>query len=568
MVPRDHGPHDDRVPGRHRRSLHGHAGVAAGAAVVVLAVTAGSWFGYRAYAGDACTGRLDLDVAAAAEIAGVVRATAGEWVRRDQPAVNGTCVAVRVTDAEPGAMAAVVAREHRVSLLGVGQAPATVPLPDVWLPDSSAWLLRLRAEAPGFVPTDGASVAQSPVVLAVPATAAAQVGGADRKLAWPEVLQRITAADGPRTGIVDPTRDASGLAALLALAGAAGSDARRKVGVMRTLAANSSRIRADLLQKFPGSAADTGDGIAAAPLSEVDVARYNAAQPPVPLAALSIEPATTVLDYPFAAMPGLDAPEAEAAGALHSELRSARFLDALRAAGLRAPGGAASAGAAAERVTAAINQALGSWAAITLPGRQLAVFDVSGSMLTRVPTAGNLTRAQVTQRAATQGLALLDDRWEVGNWTFATNMVGSRPWRENVPIIPLSSGRERLQAAIGAIVPKRGGDTGLYDTALAAYRTVRDSWQPGRVNSVVLFTDGRNDNPGGIDRPTLLRELKNLQDPKRPVRMVIIGIGDEVDRGELEAIANATASGGAFIAEDPARIGDIFLQAIASRSGA
>jgi Ca-activated chloride channel family protein len=553
------------VPGRHRRSLRGRAGVALGAAVVVLAVSAGSWFGFRAYAGDTCSGRLELVVAAAPEIAGAVRDTADAWVRRDRPDVNGTCVAVRVTDAEAGATAAAVAREHRVSLLGVGQAPATVALPHVWIPDSSAWLLRLRAEAAGFVPTGAASVARSPVVLAVPEPAAAQVGGADRKLAWPEVLQRITAADGPRTGIVDPTRDAAGLAALLALGGAAGSDARRKVGMMRTLAANSSRIRADLLQKFPRSAADTGDGIAAAPLSEVDVARYNAAQPPVPLAGLTIEPASTALDYPFAVMPGLDAPEAGAADALQGELRSARFLDALRAAALRAPAGAP---AAADRVTAAINQALGSWAAITLPGRQLAVFDVSGSMFTRVPTAGNLTRAEVTQRAAAQGLALLDDRWEVGNWTFATNLAGTRPWRENVPIVPLSSGRQRLQAAIGAIVPKRGGDTGLYDTALAAYRTVRDSWKPGRVNSVVLFTDGRNDNPGGIDRPTLLAELKKLQDPKRPVRMVIIGIGNEVDRGELEAIATATASGGAFIAEDPAKIGDIFLQAIASRSGA
>jgi hypothetical protein len=50
--------------------------------------------------------------------------------------------------------------------------------------------------------------------------------------------------------------------------------------------------------------------------------------------------------------------------------------------------------------------------------------------------------------------------------------------------------------------------------------------------------------------------------------MVIIGIGNEVDRKELETITDATDAGGVFIAPDPAKIGEIFLEAIASRSGA
>ena len=50
--------------------------------------------------------------------------------------------------------------------------------------------------------------------------------------------------------------------------------------------------------------------------------------------------------------------------------------------------------------------------------------------------------------------------------------------------------------------------------------------------------------------------------------MVIIGIGNEVDRDELEAITKATSAGGVFIAPDPAKIAEIFLEAISSRSGA
>jgi hypothetical protein len=81
-----------------------------------------------------------------------------------------------------------------------------------------------------------------------------------------------------------------------------------------------------------------------------------------------------------------------------------------------------------------------------------------------VPTAGGLTRAEVTQGVAQQRLALLDDRWSVGNWTFSTNMVGKQPWIENLPISSCATHRAQLEAAIGKIVLKDGGDTGLYDT--------------------------------------------------------------------------------------------------------
>ena len=39
-----------------------------------------------------------------------------------------------------------------------------------------------------------------------------------------------------------------------------------------------------------------------------------------------------------------------------------------------------------------------------------------------------------------------------------------------------------------------GGDTGLYDSLLAAFRSVKSSYQPGYVNSVVLMTDGVNED--------------------------------------------------------------------------
>jgi hypothetical protein len=588
----------ERVSGRHRREFNFRGAGVVGAAMAIIVVLAGSYLGYQRLSDSGCSGQIKLTVATAAEITSAVEQSAQRWMT-DGANVNGTCVAVTVTGVNPAVMAAAVAREHKVGLTGVGSAPASVTVPDVWIPDSQTWLLRLRSEASGFTPTDGTSIAQSPIVMAVPSPIAQQqFQWPDSKLTWKDLLGKIKTSTGLRTGIVDPTRDAAGLAGLLALAQASGAGIegqKAKVGALRSLATGASALRDDLLEKFPRSndAAGLAAGLVAAPLSEEDVVAYNTKRPPVELAALYLDPQPPALDYPYAVMPEVDLQKSAAATGLRQALQQPSFKDALASAGLRsadgtaganfaapvgappataptsAPANPAQGGTAAAGLDAgAINQVVGSWAAITLPGRVLAVFDISGSMQTKVATAGGATRAQVTQGAAQQGLALFDDKWAVGVWLFSTELVGKRPWKEIVPISPLVTARQELQASTLQIRPKRGGATGLYDTALAAYREVQDDWEAGKVNSVILFTDGKNENKDGISRQKLVAELTKLNDPTRPIRMVIIGIGNEVDRNELEAITNATSAGGVFIAEDPAKISDIFLQAISSRSGA
>jgi Ca-activated chloride channel homolog len=564
--------------------------------MAIVVVIAGSYYGYQQLADNKCSGSVRLTVAAAPEIAPAIDQAAQRWVK-DGANVNGTCVAVTVNPVNPAVMASAVAGEHKVTLAGLGTAPASVKVPDVWVADSSTWLLRLKSEAPGFTPTDNKPLAQSPVVLAMPEPVAQTVGWPDKKLGWKDLLTLLTTNTTLRTGVTDPTRDAAGLSGLLALGQAAGTGTRAqalKVGAIKALAQGSSALRDDLLQKFPHSADanDLATSLSAAPLSEEDVVSYNAQKPPVPLVALYMEPSPPPLDYPFAVLPEVDLQKQGAAEGLRAQLQTASFKNDLATAGLRAPDGTVgsgfakplgapvaspavsapagnSAGTAASGLDAgALSQVIGSWAAITLPGRVLAVFDVSGSMKKPVPTANNLTRAQVTQGAASGGLALFDDKWAVGVWLFSTDMDGTKPYREIVPISPLASKRQQLQQSISLIKPKKDGNTGLYDTVLAAYKNVQSTWQPGKVNSVILFTDGKNDNPEGITRASLIDQLHKLNDPKRPVRLVIVGIGNEVDRNELQAITNATPAGGVFVAEDPARIGEIFLEAIANRSGA
>ena len=98
-------------------------------------------------------------------------------------------------------------------------------------------------------------------------------------------------------------------------------------------------------------------------------------------------------------------------------------------------------------------------------------------------------------------------------------------------------------------------------------KAVQDGWDPGRVNSVVMLTDGQNEDPQGISLDRLVAELQKAMDPKRPIQVIALGIGTDVSKAELQKITSVTG-GGVFITNDPANIADIFLQAIALRPAA
>jgi hypothetical protein len=81
------------------------------------------------------------------------------------------------------------------------------------------------------------------------------------------------------------------------------------------------------------------------------------------------------------------------------------------------------------------------------------------------------------------------------------------------------------------------------------------------------MTDGQNENPGGMTMNQLLAAIKKIKDPNKPVEVIAIGIGNGVNKSELDKITAATG-GGAFVTADPSQISDIFLKAISLRPGA
>jgi Mg-chelatase subunit ChlD len=108
------------------------------------------------------------------------------------------------------------------------------------------------------------------------------------------------------------------------------------------------------------------------------------------------------------------------------------------------------------------------------------------------------------------------------------------------------------------------GGTGLYNSVLAAVREVRSSYDPARVNSVVVLTDGKNEDAAGLDLEQLLRTLRAESDRRRPVPVIAIAYGPDTDTAALRQVASTTG-GTVYVARDPRDLPLIFHEAIGNR---
>ena len=156
-------------------------------------------------------------------------------------------------------------------------------------------------------------------------------------------------------------------------------------------------------------------------------------------------------------------------------------------------------------------------------------------------------------------------------WVFSTNQNGTTPYAELVPIGEMSQqvagGSTRRKALIDAsngLTGRVHGNTGLYDTTLKAVEDVRKNYDPSKVNTVVLMTDGKNENPGGMTLAALLAGLKTSQAKLLPVPVFTIGIGPQADMNALGQISKATG-GKAYSVKDPTDVRSVFLDAVVQR---
>ncbi|HEV7896350.1 MAG TPA: substrate-binding domain-containing protein, partial [Planosporangium sp.] len=418
-----------------------------------------------------------------------------------------------------------------------------------------------------------ASVAMSPVVLAMPEPLArALAGGRPHKLTTEELaglLQRSLRDKDKniQVGVAEPRRDAASLAGAILMYDAVVTGPAQLpalVGAYRGVSVVPDQ--AALLRAF-------GQGQTIAPMTEQSVLAHDAGSPQAPLTAVPLE-AAPALDYPYAVVTGKPRAVARAAEQFRAALLSRTYRDILAKAAFRDPGGVADPGfpvgrgASADPVvggpladTKKVADVLGIWNGSKIASRVISVTDVTAVMGQPV-APGAPTRMQLMQKAQTDGLRLFTDDSQIGFWTFASDLPGGKDYQEKVPIRPLDAvQRDRLNLAAATNQPVATNTRGLYETVLAGYKAIKDGWDEDRSNTVLVFTSGSNTKPDGLSLDDAQLELEKLTDPTKPIRVVLLGFGPDVNLDELTALAK-TAGGKAFKVERPEEIGAIFLQAL------
>lgn len=293
--------------------------------------------------------------------------------------------------------------------------------------------------------------------------------------------------------------------------------------------------------------------------TERAVAAHNAGDPTVPLAAVPLAggAASVPLSVLGVGATADDAPGAASARGFRAYLTSASGLAALRAAGLRAPDGAAPtdhpagvAYAAAPLRPAAVplpvlQQTVQAWRGMHSRISSMVLVDASGSMNQHL-AGGATSRIDLVRGLVGNVYQTASPRARSGVWFFHTSNELGTPLIERATDLAVNegadAGRQHSDVVVQAMsdVTIKGG-TPLYQAVREAYAYTLDEYDPGYVNQLVVLSDGANRDTTSPDTlGQLLTYLNEAKDPQRPVRIICLGYGAEADMGALQAIASAT----------------------------
>ena len=554
-------------------------------------------------------GCVSLAMTASSEKAALLSQIADEYAKDDGEA-DGTCARVVVSTKASGGATTALGRGWDERVDG--------PRPDVWSPASSSWTALLRQattarDAPDLVGEGKLpSIARTPLVIAMPKPMAETLGWPTKPIGWGDVLSLANDPQGwakfgkPygafKLGKTNPNFSTSGLNATVGAYFAAtqrSSDlTARDLADPKVLAyvkaVESAVVHyGDTTLTFLSNlqkADDRGQGlsyVSAVTVEEKSVWDYNQgnptgdpktlgkhAKPRTPLVSIYPKEGTLYSDNPFVTLKADwvdDAKRAVAADFLEyvqkdeaqKLFENAAFRDFEGKAGKRitlAEGmipdqPKAIISPPAPAVLAGVRD---SWERNRKRARVLLVLDVSGSMGETVGSVG-ATKLDLAKKAAAAAVGLLAKDDQLALWVFSTQQDGDKPYRQLLPFGP--AGTQAPLARKQILDLQAEGGTGLYATARAATRVLAASYDPSRINAVVLLTDGRNEFPADNNIDSLTDEL-DREDADRTVRVFPIAYGDDADIGELTKIADASRAA-AYDASDPASI-DKVLTAVLS----
>lgn len=575
-VPRKRGKAAVMVP------LAGAIGLACLAGISVYAFAA---------SGGGCGGgnAITLNVAAAPDIAPAISKTADDFNSQSH-SVNGKCVKAVVSDADPAAVTTL--------LSGQGVSEGQTQQPDVWIPDSTLWadLVLTTDKGKDAVHPTKTSVATTPLVVAMPKSLTGQLAktGMLSNPSWDNLLAAVGGLPGGavtknqtipagliKFSVPDPTHNAAGMSALMLTNELLASDPNKQTiftGIVRTV---QHAVTPTVDSQFVKFGPDARGRFPVALSTEQAVWKHNQGKPADPAVAIYPTEGSTELDYPYTVTTS-DSTKQQAAALLEKAMSSANTQNWVRGLGFRTADGKApdsfgdATGVSPRRprelpqpTAQEVKGVMQAWAKLGLSIRLLTVIDVSNTMSASVPGT-NMNRLQAVAKVAQGGLALLDDSTELGIEVFSSHMDGNKPYRTLIPVGPLGqrqgslTRRDLIQAGLAKVQVNKGANTALYETLIAAYSDMKKSYEPDKINSILLLTNGTDHLPGGLSIDDTVNQLKSMYDPKHPVQVIIIGFGKNADRAELEKLTSAT-EGGAYVAQTPEEVQRIFLEAISKR---
>ncbi|GAA4411929.1 substrate-binding and VWA domain-containing protein [Fodinibacter luteus] len=564
--------------------------------VAVLAVVAvGAGIGLAASrdgaeaAGGGCSGDAPLRISASAPVAAVLADHADDFDEWVEGRAGMPCTTTEVTTASPQEFSAAVGR----ALDG-----DTESAPTTWVPDSSLWrsVLARDPRVADVLPRTYPVVAASPVVFAAPRPMAEALGWPERQPSWGELSALAadpagwSAKQHPEWGRMrlewpNPLTSTAGLGSTVAVyrdlaIGAEATDElrRRLVTAHNAVSGSTGDLGGALgaLRESGATAPEALKDLPVVPATEQEVVAFNARKPAVEVAAIYPTEGWVVSEVPVLGLEGdwVTPEQRQASEAFADYVVRGDAQAALQAAGWRAArldsGVTADAGVVATqpRYTPAqpsqdvLARTLQNWTALDRRGSLLVVLDTSGSMKEEVGTTGK-SRLDVAKESILASLPFFADEASVGLWTFSRSERGS----DHVQVVPLGPlnrkvGQGTARDSIASSVPRitAANDTALYETTLAAVDAVRSSWQPG-PNTVVLISDGKNEDPGSPDLDTTLARLVDGADPARPVEVVTIALGSGADAKALRNISRVT-KGKAYSAGRPEDLQSVFLTAL------
>ncbi|HMG26923.1 MAG TPA: extracellular solute-binding protein [Acidimicrobiia bacterium] len=562
---------------------------------------------------------VTVDMASSPEKIDLLTDLAKRFNNSDRADVDGQCIAVRVTKKSSGEAASLLADDWP-------DQNANGPRPVIWSPAASAWgevanQRRADQNKKPIAPT-GKPFMLTPLVIAMPQPMAEVLGYPNTPVGYGDILRLANDPAGwgafghpewgPfRLGKTNPNFSTSALNATIAQYYAASGKTngltledlnRPDVDAFARSIESSVVHYGDTTLTFLNNlyrADQRGTGltyVSAVAVEEKSVIDFNKGNPDgildpgekpkpprVPLVAIYPKEGTLFSDNPLYTVdaPWVSAKEKQAAAKFEQYLQEPANQKRVLRFGFRPGNPRVAIGAPIDaKYGVDPNQPqttlelppppvlvglIDRWGQNRKSARVLMVIDVSGSMGDPAAGAGGPTKLELAKKAAVNALSQFKPEDDVGLWIFSTGISRTDPtdYLELVPIGPIGVQRETIAAKINDLVPTQG--TPLYTVTKAADDQLVQTFDAGRINAVLLLTDGKNEDPNNDDLDALLRTLRSRNEGQvaNPVRVFPIAYGQDADLPTLKRIAEAT-NATVYDAADPASIGKVFLAVVSN----